>query len=450
MKRMKLISTIVMMAIFTIIAFSCKKDVNNEPVIDPNSNKFTDLVVPDNFTWSTAEYLLIDLKFVDANQNPVSTAFEIYSEYPGGKKYMNGASNEEGLFNRKYKIASSHSSITVVIPNQNPEIITFDQTTISFGNLQSDAYQAKETIVVTNPTFKAVAEETYQYFPAEGQFGTVVFEDNWPSSADYDFNDVVLDYNVMGTYDEDWNVTKINMVLYLRASGANSQEGRGNGVGLSFKFPWSYQGEPFVDIAKVTVNDQEVTAEATDYPSYILIGNVEEYQPTFNTFASQAFAYPIRFDVEIVMNTPAGDWYEVELPLNNLFIFDSQDRGRETHLSWALPTSLVNTDYCGYGKDGSDPEAFDANNFKAGNMVVGYYTYMTEEGYPWGLDIYFDEGDNNWFMYPVEFMDIREAYDPAFSGWVESWDPWDWYMPEYRVAGKVYESVPDPVYPEME
>ncbi len=33
------------------------------------------------------------------------------------------------------------------------------------------------------------------FFPAEGQFGTLMFEDEWPLAGDQDFNDLVLDWN---------------------------------------------------------------------------------------------------------------------------------------------------------------------------------------------------------------------------------------------------------------
>ncbi|MCF8364583.1 MAG: LruC domain-containing protein [Bacteroidales bacterium] len=450
MKKIKLSFSVLMMALIAVITISCEKNLESPASPDPSTKKFTDLVVPENFTWSTASFLLIDLKFVDANQNPVVTTFEIYSEYPNGIKFMDGVSNTDGVFIRKYKIANYRTSITVVIPNEEAKVITFNETSITVGELTTEAFEAKQTFVVSNPGLKSITDETYQYYPAEGQFGTLAFEDTWPNMADYDFNDVVLDYNVMGTYDEDWKVTKINMVLYLRASGANSQDDRGSGVGISFKHSWCYEGEPYADIATVTVNGESISPEASDYPSFILIANVEDYQPTYNTFADQSFVYPVRFDVEIVFDSPAEDWWDVELPLNNLFIFDSKDRGRETHLPWFLPTSLANPDLAGTAMDFSDPLTFDPNNFKAGNMMVGYYTYMTVNGYPWGLDVYFDEGTDDLFLYPVEFTDIREAYEPAFSGWVENWDPWDWYSPEYQVSGKVYESLPDPGYPEMQ
>jgi LruC domain-containing protein len=386
---------------------------------------------------------------VDAADNPVSTSFEVYSQFPGGVKFMDGTSGVNGLFYRKYKIANYRSSVTVVIPNQEPLVITFEQVDIQLGTLTSKAFQAKQSIVVSEPGFKSLAEETYQYYPAEGQFGTLTFEDTWPYTADYDFNDVVLDYNVLATFDDNEEVTKINMVLYLRASGANAMDGHGNGVGISFKHSWSWDG-PYADIASVTVNGEAVAQEGTDYPSFILIDNVEDYQKTFNTIANQAFVAPTRFDVEIILNTPAEDWWVVDMPLNNMFIFDALNRSREIHLPWYLPTSLADPDLAGIDTDFSDSTAFDPTNFKSANMVVGYYTYMSEEGYPWGINVYFDEAGDNLFRYPVEYMDIREAYEPAFAGWVESWDPMDWYLPEYRIEGKVFETIPDPVYPEMQ
>ena len=447
MKKYKSILAVLCIAILVLGTQSCKKDVEDN---DPSADGFTSLNVPDGFTWSTSNYLDISLMFVDQNQNPVSVEFDIYSEYPGGAKYLSGASGSDGAFNRRYKISSHRELFMVVLPNQNPVIVNFENAIINDLN----AKQAKQTIVVENPVLKNGNAETYQYYPAEGLFGTIGFEDNWPWKADYDFNDVLFDYNVMATFDESDMVTKIDMILYLRASGASFD----NGFGISFKHVWSWDG-PYVDIATVTVvasdengavlSDNVIAPEATNYPSYILIPNVETYQPTYNTFPEQLFKYPIRFDVEIVLNTPAEDWEEIDLPLNNPFIIVDQERGREVHLPWYVPTSLADPDYVGMAADASDPTAFDPSNFKAGNMM-GYYTYMTEDGYPWGIDVYFDEEGDELYRYPIEYTDISQAYAPAFQGWVENGTPYEWYLPEYRMIGRVFEEIPDPPYPESE
>ncbi len=447
MKRMKVVSTVLMMAMIAIVSFSCKKDIENtiDPIPDPDSKKFSDLVVPENFTWSTAEYLLIDLEFVDANQNPVVTSFEVYSEYPNGIKFMDGASNENGIFNRKYKVASKRTFFVVIIPNQEPSTVTFENTSLNIGNQQTNAYIAKHTIIVNNPSFKSENANTYQYYPAEDVYGTIGFEDLWPNEGDYDFNDVVIDYNAKATFNDDFKVTQIDMLLYLRASGAAYN----NGFGMSFKHSWVYEGEPYADIASVTVNGIAIQPEATEYPSYMLIPNIKEKMNFLNTFPEQEFYPSIEFQVQIIFNTPAEDWWEVDLPLNNPFIISDMERGREVHLPWYLPTSLANPSIAGTHDDASDPFAFDPNNFKASNMF-GFYTYMTTEGYPWAINVYFDESNNDLFRYPIEIMDMREAYYPAFDGWVTNYDPFDWYLPEYGIDGKIYETIPDPIYPGVE
>ena len=437
---MKKFNPILIFAVITALFFlsqACKKNVDS-PTPNPSEQGFETLQVPENFTWLTSTPLKIDLKFVDQNQNPVVTSFEVYSKFPDGVKFMTGTSKSDGSYAKMYQIATYRTSFFVVIPGQDPVEVIFGETEVN----EISAYEAKATITVESLSLKSTAAETYEFYPAEGKYGTLCFEDNWPSEADYDFNDVVIDYNVIATLNDDFLVTKINMQLFLRASGANNH----NGFGISFKHSWSYDG-PYADIASVTVNGTPVTAEATDYPSFIIIDDIETWQPTYNSFMNQAFVAPTEFNVEIVLNTPAENWWELSLPLQNPFIIVNQERGREIHLPWHLPTSLADASYVGKGVDASDPYAFDPSNFKAGQVVVGYYTYMTEEGFPWAMDIYMDNDDEDLFLYPVEFTDIANAYT-SFEGWVEESDPWEWYLPEYRVVDSIYTKIPEPPYGE--
>ncbi len=437
----------VLLILISIFGFSCTKD-SLDKTVEPtgDTGKFTDLVIPEGFTWNTSKPLSLEIKLIDAEEKPVETNFEIYSSYPDGVKYLDGATDENGLFKSKYQVQSGTKSLVLVIPNESPIEITYIEKTIpELKNME--IYEAKGTYIVQQPSFKAKRNNYYQYYPSEHSFATLSFEDNWPYPADYDFNDVLIDYNVKTTASSYEMIDRIDMILYLRASGAHFH----NGVGISFKHSWCWEGWPNPDISQVKVNGEVIPPESgTVYASYILIPDIEEYQPTYNTVEGKAFLDPIRFEVSIEFSSPAVDWWELDLPLNNMFIIVDQDRGREVHLPWYLPTALANPEYVGMGADASDPYAFEPDNFKSSDMIAGYYTYMTEEGYPWGLNIYFNEAGDNLFRYPVEFMDIREAYSPAFDGWVQYWSPWDWYKPEYRVEGKVYETIPDPVYPEMQ
>lgn len=422
--------TVLLALAIIFLATSCKKNTDDNP--DPGTKTFTDLKVAEDFTWTTSMNLKIALEFFDKNQNPVETEFTIWTEYPEGKILIEGVSRNNGKFSRKYTVTTSRQSITVVVPGNEPEIINFTPTVIN----KWPAYEASKTIVLDNPPLKSGRNETYAFFPSEGQFGTLCFEDNWPNKGDYDFNDMVIDYNVKATYNDDDLVTQIEMQLYLRAAGASND----NSFGISFRFPWSYQG-PYPDIASVIVNGQPVNAENTNYPSYILIPSTKAVMPVYNTFMNNPFDNPVEFVVLITFENPIDEW-DLELPLQNSFITINQDRGREVHLPFNPPTSLADPNLFGTGNDATDPEVLNPDNFK---VVFGYFTYMTQDWYPWALNIYFENGSNELFYYSTERTPIIDAYS-SFAGWVENWDPWEWYLPQYRINDKVYSKIPEPPY----
>ena len=60
---------------------------------------------------------------------------------------------------------------------------------------------ATGTFVVAGISGVAHAANNNAYFPSSQAFGTVMFEDQFPCEADYDFNDLVLEYNATVTTD---------------------------------------------------------------------------------------------------------------------------------------------------------------------------------------------------------------------------------------------------------
>jgi len=419
--------------LFAFMSSGCLKTDNKEPDNPSGDKKFNELKVAEDFTWRTSKTLKIDLTLVDKNQNPVAHEISFYADYPDGARLLGGQSRSNGKFQRKYTVTSGRMDITAVLPGQNPVVIPFTETEIN----GFPAFEIVRTIVVENPGLKSLKAFTpSSEFPCEGSYGTIVFEDSWPHQADYDFNDVVIDYNVKAIYDDDDLITNIEMRLFLRAAGASND----NAFGISFRQYWSYNG-PFPDIASVTVNGNIIQPENTVYPAYILIPSTKAVMPALNTIMNNPFDYPIAFFVEITFNEPIDQW-DLELPLQNPFIVVNQDRGREVHLPFDLPTSLADPTWAGKGKDATDPDAFLSGGLKS---VGGYFTYMTQEWYPYALHVYFEDGSNELFQYPTERRPINEAYT-SFQGWVENWSPWNWYMPQYRAAGNVYSKTPNPPY----
>jgi LruC domain-containing protein len=425
---------------------SCKKETSTVEDPLPEGSGFESLVVPEDFTWETSTYVVIDLLFVDDKSDPVETAFEIHSEYPNGVKFMEASSNSNGEFKNNYKVSKHHQSFVVIVPDQEPVEMVFGTTTLN----NTEVFEASATIVVENPIFKSTKAESYQYFPAADRYGTIAFEDLWPSKGDYDLNDVVVDYNVMATLNEDFKVTNINMHLFLRAQGAALD----NGFAISFRQKWSDTDVPVADIGSVSITPEYSIPEGwedTEYPSIVIIPSVKApLHNQWNTIESDDFRDPMdhrdemEFFVEISFNTPAENGVELDLPLQNPFEIINQDRELEVHLPYYLPTSLASSEYANTVADASDEQAFfPFTNPNPGN----WFTYMTQEKYPWAIDVYFDAGPSDeLYRYPEEKIEISEAYANSFSSWVETNLPEDWFAPDYR-TGSCYDIMPTPSYP---
>ena len=71
--------------------------------------------------------------------------------------------------------------------------------------------------------------------PGEDVFSTLVFEDLWPNRGDYDFNDLVLDWNVALALNVNGDVVEINGTYKVRAAGAGFR----NGFGFELPLPSS-------------------------------------------------------------------------------------------------------------------------------------------------------------------------------------------------------------------
>ena len=64
------------------------------------------------------------------------------------------------------------------------------------------------------------------YTPVTG-YGSLAFEDLWPSKGDYDFNDLITDYRFISVTDANNKVVKITGEFIVRAFGAGLHNGFG-------------------------------------------------------------------------------------------------------------------------------------------------------------------------------------------------------------------------------
>lgn len=238
--------------------------------------------------------------------------------------------------------------------------------------------------------------------------GSVAFEDQWPSTGDYDLNDVVINYSYNVITNAQNKVVRVEGNTTLRATGGAFQ----NGFGIQFP----------VERSKVS-NVSGATLEAGQNKAVlVLFQNMRQEMVSWNTIrggaTSAAKNYSISFDIS---NGPSLSQFG--LGVYNPFIWNgSMGRGYEIHLPGKQPTDLASPTAFGTGRDGSNVQSGDTYVSKTNRL-------------PWAIQTPAN------FSYPVEKADINSAYT-KFASWVQSGGSLfgDWYLPNsgYRNSENIY------------
>jgi LruC domain-containing protein len=262
------------------------------------------------------------------------------------------------------------------------------------------------------------------FYPGRNQAGGLAFEDLWPEKGDYDFNDLVLSYNINQITNADNLVAEIRATYTIEAIGAGFK----NGFGFQLDVPPSV----VADVIGLNHTGNIISLDANNTESGQSKAVIIPFDNTYNLFDGigsgfvntqpyMDFVEPESITVRIIFDPPqTAD--ALGYPPYNSFLIVNQDRGREVHLPGYPPTDLVNTDYFGTGDDDTDPS-------------VGKY-YKSATNLPWGMHVPVR------FDYPFESVDIVKAH-LRFPQWAQSsgFSFMDWYkdMPGYRDHEKIYD-----------
>lgn len=264
--------------------------------------------------------------------------------------------------------------------------------------------------------------------------GTLAFEDLWPSKGDYDFNDLIIDYDFSVTKNEDEEILSITSVFIIHAFGASFHNGFG------FQLPNVVDGN-IIDVSGYQIESPSIfTINSKGLESGQSKATIIVYDDSYNrmthpgvgiginTTENAPFVTPDTLTVQITFFQdgafgPAGAVSYIDLDIGNFnpFIVINQDRDREVHLADFEPTDLVDTDVFGTFNDKSIPAS-------------GRY-YKSNLGLPWAINIPVV------FDYPFEQKEIVRAY-LKFAEWAESGGQQfpDWYLDEvgYRDDTLIY------------
>ncbi len=249
------------------------------------------------------------------------------------------------------------------------------------------------------------------YYPA-GDTGTLAFEDLWPGTGDYDFNDLVVGYQFKTVTNALNEVVEIECYFEIRAHGAELDNGFG------FQLP---------DAEASIINNIEVSGYSNTQavvnldpvtklelgqskPVVIVLDQVADKMAKFENVEDWKPTIPY-VPMTVTLTVTGGGPYlasDFSVETWNPFMFIDQVRGYEVHKLDYPPTDLVNPAYFGTLEDASDP----------GNNEY----YRTATGLPWVLEF------NTSFEYPFEKKYVHIAY-LHFIEWAESGGTLftDWY-----------------------
>ncbi len=225
--------------------------------------------------------------------------------------------------------------------------------------------------------------------------GTLAYEDLWPVKGDYDFNDLVIDYEINQITNAANRITQIKIALDVKAAGAAYQNAFG--IEIPGLLP-SNVANVYGDFKHETTlpnigtsNDGNFVIIPFDHTRHLFESQSiyinTRYYPAVST---EVMNFTINLSAPIRMNelyTP---------PYNPFIIIHSEPNGDEVH--------LIGMNSVFYETNGENP-------------------YKDENGMPWAINI------PTQFDYPIEDEDIQNVFY-HFNEWInsngESYP--DWYI----------------------
>ena len=264
--------------------------------------------------------------------------------------------------------------------------------------------------------------------------GTLAYEDLWPWKGDYDFNDLVInyDFDIFKNVHEQVRHIKATFVVY--AFGASFYNGFGFELpGVSPDALLSVTGYQLKSSSIIHLRANGLEAGQPHATVIVFDDAFDVMQHPgmgigVNTDPAAPYVTPDTLVIEMsFMNNgvpaPGGPVTFTQLNIGNFnpFLIVNQERGVEVHLPGYPPTALADPSLIGTGED-------DGNHGPSRD-------YRTHTNLPWAINI------PDVFEYPIEKQDITGAYN-YFAAWAESDGQLypDWYKdkPGYRNPALIY------------
>ncbi len=217
---------------------------------------------------------------------------------------------------------------------------------------------------------------------------TISYEDLWPSTGDYDFNDLVISYNSEYAVDAWGNY--VSATFYVDIDAAGGSVPLGLGIELLDGDKSLHENNIITSVSgNYSIADPDVQN------GFIVFNNrITPMQNYYNNTDYDHIGTPVKVTCEVNLD---NNFVGVLLP--NIYAFRTEERGREIHLPGFPPTSAANSTHFGTYSD-SDT----------------HHHYKTANGLPWAIEIV---QNTKAFKHPLEKIEITQAYG-YFITWAMS------------------------------
>ena len=273
-----------------------------------------------------------------------------------------------------------------------------------YTQVASDPDTDGDGIKDRDDSYPLEADKAFETFtPSKYGWGTVAFEDLWPSNGDYDLNDLAVNYRVVAVLNAQNLAVQLDFIINvtsIRAAFSN-----GFGIELESLAPSQIQSVTGNTLIHNYITLNSNGTEAGQQNAVIIIFDDPYAMRDNETTISVKFKQPTSTSV---LGTA---------PFNPFLIID-KTREREVHLANRHTTSLGTKNF----------QINGVNRDEDGN-------YLNDNGLPWAIDIMHD------FKVPKEKTAVNEAYN-FFNQWATSGGLQykDWYKdnPGYRNVSKIF------------
>jgi len=273
-----------------------------------------------------------------------------------------------------------------------------------FTELLVDPDTDGDGILDRDDTYPEDAEKAFEMFtPSKYGWGTVAFEDLWPSNGDYDLNDLAVNYRVVAVLNAQNLAVQLDFLINVTSIRAAFT----NGFGIEIETLVPSQIKSVTgNILKHNYIVQNANGTETGQQNAVVIIFDDPYEMRNN-----------ETKISVKLTTPLSTNELGSAPFNPFLIID-KTREREVHLANMHTTSLGTKNF----------QINGVNRDEDGN-------YLNDNGLPWAINIVHD------FKVPKEKISIIEAYN-HFDKWAISGGGQykDWYKdnPGYRNMTNIY------------